>query len=442
VFANLGEFTQWLDNFDATSNYSVQRAPLDTLKGWSSDPDTGDLVHDSRKFYAVRGLRVHTDHREIPKWSQPIIVQPEIGILGILAKVVDGQVYCLMQAKMEPGNVNVLQISPTVQATRSNYSRVHQGRAVPYLDDFLAPRAGNAIFDALQSEQGSWFLAKRNRNMIVQVADDLPVLPGFCWLSLDQIYELLTWENLINMDARTVLSGAPFILANSVARRGIGLRTTEEILSWFTEVKSRHTLERQVVPLADVPLWRRDEWRISHESGRFFSVIGVNVEASNREVGRWSQPMIEPCGRGVIAFVCRRIDGELHLLVHARTEAGTHDVVEMSPTVNCIPANYADTRTWPRYLDVVLSAPPERRLVDVVHSEEGGRFYHAENRYLAVEMEEDFELEPPDDYCWITPGQLQGFVRYGNHVNVAARCLLACLSGSLRIPAAVSNVTM
>jgi oxidase EvaA len=425
-----------------------RRKPV--LKGWGVDDRTGDIVHDSGRFYAVRGLRVATDHREVAAWSQPIIVQPEIGILGILVKIVDGRVYCLMQAKMEPGNINVLQISPTVQATRSNYTQVHQGKAVPYLEHFLAPRAGRVIFDALQSEQGSWFLSKRNRNIIVQVAEDLPLLPGFCWLSLDQIYELLRSDNHVNMDSRTVLAGLPFLFGDGRVggpperERGTELSSTKEILSWFTEVKSRHAVDRQLVPLSEVSSWHRDEFSISHESGLFFSVIGVDVVASNREVSHWSQPMIEPCGRGVIAFLFRRVQGEIHLLVHARTEAGTHDVVEMSPTVNCIPANYSgalcDRR--PRYLDDVLAVSPDRCLVDAVHSEEGGRFYRAENRYLIVEADEDFDLDTPGDYCWMTPSQLLGFVRYGNHVNVAARCLLSCLSGALHTGAALPELVV
>ena len=42
----------------------------------------------------------------------------------------------LLQAKAEPGNINKIQISPTVQATKSNYTRVHGGKEIPYLRYF------------------------------------------------------------------------------------------------------------------------------------------------------------------------------------------------------------------------------------------------------------------------------------------------------------------
>ncbi|WP_225726917.1 MULTISPECIES: NDP-hexose 2,3-dehydratase family protein [unclassified Nocardia] len=431
MFEDLTEFHDWFADRECANDYKVSVVSLDALNGWQTDPRSGDIHHRSGRFFSVIGLRVATESRTPGTWSQPIIRQPEIGILGIIAKRVGGTLYCLMQAKMEPGNVNLIQLSPTVQATRSNYTRVHQGSPVPYLEYFLTPRRGRPVFDSLQSEQGSWFLGKRNRNMIVEVDEDIPVLADFCWLSVRQLAELIRVPNLVSMDSRTVLSGIPFLLGDP---RDRGWRAAKHslshILSWFTEVKAQHQLERTVVPLNSLPDWERSGGMIHRPDRRFFSVLGVDVHASNREVRQWSQPMLRPAGRGVIAFLGRHFDGVFHVLVYARTEAGTGDVVEMAPTVSCIPDNYVGVPDGhrPRYLDLVLAAAGARILVDVVHSEEGGRFYHAENRYLVVDVGDDLPADVPRDYCWMTPEQLTGFIRYGNHVNVGARCLLSCMT--------------
>ena len=58
-----------------------------------------------------------------------------MGILGIIKHKTNNKY--LLQAKVEPGNVNKLQLSPTVQATKSNYKGVHGGKKVPYLNYFL-----------------------------------------------------------------------------------------------------------------------------------------------------------------------------------------------------------------------------------------------------------------------------------------------------------------
>ncbi|MFF8013781.1 NDP-hexose 2,3-dehydratase family protein [Streptomyces sp. NPDC007929] len=436
MFRELSDFHAWWAERTRANDYRVTRTPLESMPGWALEPGTENLVHDSGRFFSVRGLEVRTDHREVASWSQPIIVQPEIGVLGILVKMIDGRPHCLLQAKMEPGNVNLLQLSPTVQATRSNYTRVHRGSAVPYLEHFISPRGGRVVFDALQSEQGSWFLGKRNRNMIVEVTGDVPVRDDYCWLDLEQIAALLKEPNLVNMDTRTVLSGLPFLLArHGRAPRheenpAGALHTYGELLGWLSEMKSTYVLHRRTVPLARLERWKRTGGEIVHEESRYFSVVGVDVQATNREVAQWSQPMLKPAGRGVIGFLGRTIGGVFHLLVRAKTEAGTHDVLELAPTVSCNAANYAalSPELRPRYLDDLERAAATGALVDVVHSEEGGRFLHAENRYLVVDAGEDFAPDVPEDFRWMTVGQLTALLRYGNHVDVAARCLLTCLA--------------
>ncbi|MER8236262.1 NDP-hexose 2,3-dehydratase family protein [Streptomyces sp. NPDC094049] len=432
MFRHTSEVHSWYAERRSAQRHAVTLTRLDRLEGWSLDPATGDLRHASGRFFTVEGLQVETGHREAGSWQQPIIVQPESGILGILVKEFGGVPHFLLQAKMEPGNINLLQLSPTVQATRSNFTRVHHGNAVPYLDHFLAPRRGRVVFDSLQSEQGSWFLRKRNRNMIVETTEDVPPHDDFRWLTLEQIGDLLAVENLVNMDTRTVLSGLPGTYGGRFGDAGAedrGLHRMAELLSWFTEAQVGRRLEQRRVPLASVKGWSVDDGRVKHEEGLYFSVVGVDVEAEGREVGRWSQPMLAPASRGVVAFLIRTVDGLPHVLVQARTEAGSRDVLELGPTVQCAPENHrrrpAELR--PRFLDGVLAAGPTRTVLDVVHSEEGGRFHHAENRYLVVEAGDGVPLDPGPDFVWMTPEQLGALVRHGGRVNVEARNLLTCL---------------
>lgn len=429
------EVVQWLADLRLARRDRVRPVRLDRLDGWYAEPGTGDLRHRSGRFFSVEGVEVRTDAREVADWAQPIIVQPESGILGLLVKNFGGVPHFLLQAKMEPGNINTYQLSPTVQATRSNYGRVHRGRSVPYLEHFVAPRRGRVVFDALQSEQGSWFLGKRNRNMIVEVTEDVPVREGFRWLTLERIGELLALANVVNMDTRTVLSGVPgdWPAAGRVvpAAPGQPLHPMAELLSRLTEVRANRLLERRRVPLAEVRGWERSAERVAHESGRYFSVIGVDVAADGREVTHWTQPMLRPAGRGLIAFLVQDFGGTPHLLAGFHTEAGSFDVAELGPTVRCRPENYAHLPPdrQPAFLTEVLSAPPERVLLDVVHSEEGGRFYHAENRYLVVRAEGlPAEVRGAGgDFVWLTPHQLGELLRHPHHVNVEARNLLATL---------------
>ncbi|MEU8588275.1 NDP-hexose 2,3-dehydratase family protein [Streptomyces sp. NPDC048664] len=431
--APLGAFEAWLAERRAAHTFRVERVPFSALDQWSTDPVTGDIGHRSGRFFTVEGLRVTVDGRS---HEQPVIRQPEVGVLGILTRTVDGVPHFLMQAKMEPGNPGLLQLSPTVQATRSNYTGVHGGQAVRYLDHFRRPGPGRVIADVLQSENGCWFLRKHNRNMIVQVDAEVEPHPDFHWLTLGQLGRLLRRDNLVNMDARSVLACLPPADGPGGAAGGAGPRCSDTGLrSWFTAELARRDTRIQSLPLARLADWRWEEGVLRHRDGRYFSIVGVRVEAASREVARWSQPLLRPHGRALAAFLMRRIDGTPHLLARASVEAGLVHGTEIGPTVQHIPGDCAGPDRQP-FLDLVRDPDPARVRYDAVHADEGGRFQHSQCRYLVVETDDDqAPLDPPPGHVWLTPGQLAALAQHRSYVNVQARTLLACLNLGAVTPA-------
>ncbi|MCN0179059.1 NDP-hexose 2,3-dehydratase family protein [Salinispora arenicola] len=444
---SMADFYSWFNTRTRANSFQVERIAFADLSGWGFDPDTGNLVHESGRFFSLEGLRVRTNRSWVSEWGQPIIVQPEIGVLGILVKRFDGVLHCLMQAKMEPGNINGVQISPTVQATRSNYLRIHGGLGTKYLEYFRPGSRGRVLFDGLQSEQGSWFLHKRNRHIVVETDEDVQVDEDFCWLTLGQLHRLLLLDHMVNMDARSVLSCIPPALTGphdehagddsfthavlrSLAGHGTAVHESGQILSWLTEVRARQELVQRRVPLMHLV---EDGWRtgadvIDHRDGKYFDVIAVAVQGSNREVTAWTQPLLAPKQAGLLALLVKRIGGTLHALVQARSDAGMLNVAELTATVHCQPGNYADTppEHRPPFLDYVLTAPACRVRWDVLHSEEGGRFHHAQNRYLMLEVED--ELVAPDDrYRWMTLHQLTSLLPHSNYLTVELRSLVASM---------------
>lgn len=420
---------------------NTEPAPLGDLDGWHATRDV--ISHATGRFFTVQGLQVNVASGAVPQWTQPIINQPEIGILGLLLKEFDGVLHCLVQLKAEPGNVNGIQISPTVQATRSNYMRVHGGNPTPYLGYFRDRARHRVILDVRQSEQGAWFLRKRNRNMIIEVTEPVEVVDGYQWLTIAQLNDLLAENDLVNMDTRSVLACIPFAgavpadlaggeagfheaLVASWANGQTSRHSTTDVLSWITERRTATDIELRQVSLAEMPEWHYGDTEISHRSERFFSVIGVRVNAQGREVGRWDQPMFAARGTGLVAFLMTRFDGVPHVLVHARAEPGFTDVVELAPTVQCIPDTYRrmPRADWPPFLEEVLWADPETIRFDTIQSEEGGRFYRTRSRHVIVETD-DTPHHP--DFRWMTPQQLTELLRHSNYVNMQGRSMLACL---------------
>lgn len=442
-------FDNWLKERGEANEFKVERIDFDQLDKWYFEPDTANLKHESGKFFTIEGVSIKTDFGDNDQWAQAIINQPEVGILGIITKKINGVRHFLLQAKMEPGNVNTLQISPTLQATKSNYKLAHKGKTPLYLEYFLDTTKATIVVDQLQSEQGGRFLRKRNRNMIVEVKEDIAVNEDFYWLTLGQIKILMNIDNLVNMDARSVISCIPFhcdeaieelgsltsiqkgaldrLLINSLQPSKDDIYSLSDQISWITEQKIAYHLQIDSIPLNQVQDWIIKKDVIEHKHLVSFKVIAVKVTAGNREVSTWSQPLVADLNLGLIGFILKEINGKYYFLVQAKVEAGNIDVVDMAPTVSC--SNYANISASTKniMLDKFINAKPENILYDKIHSEEGGRFYHLQNRYMLI-IDNDIDLSQlADNFRLMTLSQIMVLSQF-SYFNIESRGLIACLS--------------
>jgi oxidase EvaA len=439
------EIRQWIEERNRDVKVDVERVPFSNLDKWHLDED-GSLRHASGKFFSIQGIHVETDYETRPSWNQPIINQPEVGYLGILTKEFDGVLYFLLQAKIEPGNVNCVQLSPTLQATKSNYSRVHQGKSPLYLEYFVNAKPEQIVLDQLQSEQGARFLRKRNRNIIIKVEEDVPELEDFRWVTLGQIKEFIRHDNMVNMDTRTVLSGlnisdylSPLDNLSAMSEAGKLLLTSaktnysyysiNEHLSWLTNLKAKFDLVVTPFALNKMQEWQIHDDEISRQDGKFFKIIGVRVTIANREVASWCQPLVQPMQQGICAYVVKKIHGIYHFLVQAKMECGNFDVLELAPTVQCLTGKVPDKNgSRPLFYDLVMNAYKDQILYDTLQSEEGGRFYKEQNRNMIVEVGDEFPILVPERYTWMTLEQIYQFLRFNNYLNIQSRSLIAALN--------------
>ena len=442
-FNTTEEVLAWIERRNREVQVDVAQVPFTEVKGWHFDEGTGNLCHQSGKFFSIVGIDVYKNQDGIFKWKQPIINQPEVGYLGIICKEFNGVLYFLLQAKIEPGNVNCVQLSPTLQATRSNYTCVHGGKRPAYLDYFKNAKAEQIILDQLQSEQGARFFRKRNRNIIIRVEDDISVGEDFRWLTLGQIKLLMGYDNTVNMDTRTVLSGLHF-LPGSIPFEGSisgfgeelfasekcleGEMTINDILHRISELKSRYELLVDKIPLKTVNDWVVTKDEIVRLDRRYFRVLGVNVTISNREVATWCQPIVQPMQEGLCVLFAQKRKGILHFLMQAKVECGNFDVVEFAPTIQCLTGDFRKVAQPPRFVREFLDGSIRGRvLFDTKQSEEGGRFYHEQNRNVIVLLDEDVQLEDQDNFIWLTLGQIKEFLRFNNYLNIQVRSLIASL---------------
>jgi dTDP-4-dehydro-6-deoxy-alpha-D-glucopyranose 2,3-dehydratase len=436
------EVQSWLATRARIHAFDVERVPLHSLEGWYFEDDTGNLRHRSGRFFSVEGLAARVDVPASLTWSQPIINQPEVGIVGFMVRDQGDGLAILAHAKMEPGNGALVQLSPTLQATRSNYTRAHGGRTPTYLADFANAEPSSVLASIEQSEQGSRFFRKRNRNMVVVDSDSRPmeVHEDFAWVDLAAVLELLRTSDVVNMDARSILASAPGrCLAATEALGEFGVAVRRSILGesagdtrsdvaleeWFGSLQARQRRESGLVPLCELDEWHTGE-TIRHAQGRHFEVVGVRVTAPTREVLAWSQPLIRQVGQRVIVLFCQRRADGIRCVVQGRAEPGGASPVELSGSVHFDPLGPYVTPALAEHL------PPHGEAVirfDSSLPEEGGRFYHTSNRYIVAELDTALEPELPSHLTWMTPAQMKKFVDRGM-VTVEGRTLFLALFAS------------
>ena len=444
------EIISWLKEQNNKVSVSVNKINFKSLINWSFNNEK--ISHNSGGFFSIEGLNIKTNWGNISEWDQPVINQPEVGYLGFIVKEINGVFHFLTQAKIEPGNVNYVQLSPTLQATRSNYTQKHKGKKPIYLEYFQKAKSNQILLDQLQSEQGARFLRKRNRNIIIKVDEDIPVYDNFIWLTLGQLKKLMQYDNLVNMDTRTVVSGIPFgnfsndfldfisflnpnqnkyhlALLKSALSNDSSLHTIKNIISLITQFKSNYDLNITKIPLSKMNKWVVENDQIIHITKKYFKVIAVDVKISNREVVNWTQPMLQPTHEGLCAFVCKEINGILHFAVQNKLECGNHDIIELAPTVQTLTGNYKDTKKGELpFLEYVLEAKKEQIIFDTVQSEEGGRFYREQNRNMIVIGGDDVPTNLPKNFIWMTLNQLYVFLKFNNYLNIQARNLISTIS--------------
>ena len=112
----------WLAQQQQQQTQTVTQIPLVELDQWQMSGDPLRLAHRSGRFFTIEGLHVETDAGPTPVWDQPIIHQPEIGVLGIITSVFDDVRHYLMQAKIEPDRPSS-RSRPTVPRWSSASSR-------------------------------------------------------------------------------------------------------------------------------------------------------------------------------------------------------------------------------------------------------------------------------------------------------------------------------
>ncbi len=412
-------FQKWFKLQKKNNKIKVKIKKLDNLNNWYFSKDS--IFHESKKFFKIIGIDVKSNL--IGKnWDQPIIVQNELGILGII-KDKKKERY-LLQAKVEPGNKNKLQLSPTVQATKSNYTRIHGGKKIPFLSFFINKKK-NFIS---QSEQGYRYLFKFNYNSLVETTKSIKIFDNFYWFNKNDLTKLVKIKSILNMDTISVFS--TFILKNKI---DFPLINMQKINKWIKIKDKAFNLKIKIKPLANLKNWIVKNDSITHKKNKHFSVIGININANKREVKVWDQPIIKGKEMAFAGFLIKEFNKTKHYLCRYNKKPGLKKST-LSCSVNTSDLkNYNSSNNLENFEKKILKdffLNKKRKLksiYDNILSDEGGRFFNCEIRYKALQLNNNIKIKIPHNYIWISQNQMIEMISK-KRIDIEARLLFGCIN--------------
>ncbi len=408
------KISEWLKIQKQKHKLSVKLINLDAISQW--DYHNSTIRHKTRKFFKITGLKIKSNFYK-KNWDQPIIIQNEIGILGIIKNKKNNKY--LLQAKVEPGNINKLQLAPTVQATKSNYSRVHGGSQVPYIKFFLKIKNKK---NYNQSEQGFRYFRKFNSNILIQTNKIIKKTPNHYWFGKKEITALLNKKNIINMDTLSILS--TYLKKKN---KDTPLNNFVKVKKWLKKLDKKYFIKSKLINLSKLKDWNISKKIIKHKTSKYFSIIGISVVANKREVKNWQQPIIKGKKMAFAGLIKTKINETDHYLFRYLLKPGLKKSV-FGCTVNSSDISFLKSKKLNYLEHFFFNKRFKKKIIyQNILSDEGGRFYQCQINYRILNLDFSEIKQLPHNYIWLSYNQVVDMISK-KRLDIESRLLFASIN--------------
>ena len=360
---------------------------------------SNEIKHKTGKFFKIFGYLVKTNFPKKSFYYQPLILQKEIGYLAIFKSIEKNKTYFLLQLKAEPGNKNLIQLSPTIQATKSNYLRVHKGKKTKFIE--FTKNTNNFLLNSNQPEQGSKYKNKYNKNLIIKTRKFKNLPRNFIWLSIKEIKKLSKKNNILNMDTISIFS----CYLKKVPSNNT-VNSFKHIKKKYLDFKNKYKIKILKKSISELKGWKQDDYSIYDKKKKFFKIQSFEINTDFREINNWSQPLISDYGKTLNVLFINQTKSQVHYLCKLILEPG-YDLPRFTNTIFI--QNYKSKHHINNFLkkhNFLL----KKKILDVTNSDEGGRFYNNKCKNIVLEVENIKKLER-QNYVWISYNQMLQLIK-------------------------------
>ena len=407
------DLNKWILNQKKINVMTISKVGIDNTLNWKIN--NKKIYHINKSFFSIVPFKFQLNKKK--NLLQPLIVQTEVGILGILKKKIKLVDYYLLQAKVEPGNISGIQFSPTVQATKSNYLRKHGGSKTNYLDYFIQKKNNTEIISNLKlSEQGTRYLNKSNKNILIDIkGKKIKKLRNYIWVTKKNLNYLLNKKNLLNMDTISVLSSAikRNIIDNPVNKNFV-------ISNNFKNFKKNTFIKKKRISFSQLNNWKILKNKITDTKNKFFSILFLNIKSNSREVKQWYQPIISDHDVSFNGFLLKNIGETNHYLLKIVQEPGS-TYPKFTSTIAI--KNYS-TKNNDYNISFLNFFQKNSKVIKFINSDEGGRFYKNETHNSIYILKDKEKVILTKNFMWVSHNQVVNLINK-NLLTIEARNLFA-----------------
>lgn len=374
-FQSLKEFYLELNKEKA---FEIKSVSINDLTDWKFD-EKNNFVHNSGRFFSIKKIKFNGE-------ESGILLQNEIGTLGLVSCVINDVLYFLIQFKKEPGNIVSAQLSPTLQATLSNQNQVHGGRSPRFLELFTDIEENNYLTNEPLPEQGYRYWRKFNLNSIV-LDKYFKETDEFKWMTLGQIYKFSEIDNSINSCLRSVLS-----LINNLESKKIKKNTETIINKYKQKFQNKSSLGDSVNKFLNSD---KNELLFQTNLDKFH-IKGISINIEGREVKNWNQPIVyDPYLEEYMQIIIKD-EENIYMLLKAHSEPGYEFGFTFGPT-SIIKSKKGKAES--QNLIEQFSKHGKVELIKKIQmSEEGARFFHTCVDHTFYEIQTPIEKLELEDF--------------------------------------------
>lgn len=205
------------------------------------------------------------------------------------------------------------------------------------------------------------------------------------------------------------------------------------LLEWRDEKRKEIVFSAHLIGLRDVRNWHLDEnGNVRHESGQFFGVEGVRIEAGNlREVRDWDQPIYTQPEGGVLGMVAREMpQSGIQFLLQAKAEPGNIGTLQLVPSLQSTWSNIRRVHKGakPPLIELLTADKGVRWVYRAEHNEEGGRFWQKSNENIVLFLEDESLIQTNlTMFKWASLSQIKELALIDNVLSPFVKTILAPL---------------